>query len=93
MFRLGQLAEHTDLIKSARCQYFVNKYEIFWSLHHLTTFPAVLDTHFIRISQFWDKAIFDPKTPDLGFFQEKFSMAPCLSCQWAHFQKQYKNTY
>ena len=62
MFRLGQLAEHTYLIKAARCQYFVNKYEIFWSLHHLTTFPAVLDTHFIRISQFWDKAIFDPKT-------------------------------
>ena len=57
-------------------------------------FPAVLDTHFTRISQFWDKAIFDPKTPDLGFLPEKFSMfAPFRSLQWAHFPKQYKNIY
>jgi len=57
-------------------------------------FSADLDTHFIRISQFWKKVIFDPKTPDLGFLQEKFSMfSPFLSRQLTNFQKQYKNTY
>ena len=40
--------KHTYFNKSARRQCFVNKYEIFWLLHHLTTISSCLGCTFCR---------------------------------------------